>query len=196
MFTGIVTQSLPIHRITGNEEGKTFELPCMVPDHTIGESILVDGVCSTIIAVEKGFFTVEYMPETLRLTTFGVRREGDTVNLERSMTLETLISGHVVSGHVDTTARLKSITDDGIAKTLEFEISIGAQYLIQKGSVTINGISLTVIAPTDTTFSVSIIPHTWQVTNLHEVKIGGSVNIEFDMLAKYIERQLVWHKEK
>lgn len=196
MFTGIVTQSLPIHHIQGNDGGKIFELPCIVTDHTIGESILVDGVCSTIIAIKDGFFTVEYMPETLRLTTFGGRREGDMVNLERSMTLETLISGHVVSGHVDTTAQLKSIVDDGIAKTLEFEISTGGQYLIHKGSVTINGISLTVIAPTHNTFSVSIIPHTWQVTNLHEVKIGGSVNIEFDMLAKYIERQLVWHKEK
>lgn len=198
MFTGIVERACVIQSIEGDLTGKRFEIAYEGTQPEIGESVLVDGVCSTIIATQKGRFTVQYMPETLRLTTLDSKHVGDLVNIERSMTMTTLLSGHVVSGHVDATAALESIAPDGNAFTLTFALASedGAQYLVHKGSVAINGVSLTVIMPTRRTFSVSLIPHTWQVTNLHTLKVHDLVNIEFDMIAKYVERQLIWRKEK
>lgn len=196
MFTGIVERAARIRSVTGNEQGKTFCIETTYTDHSVGESILIDGVCSTIIELHEDSFVVFYMPETLRLTTLDTKHDGDIVNIERSMTMQTLISGHLVTGHVDTTAQLVSIVPDGEAYTLTFRFSLGMQYLVHKGSICLNGISLTVINPHDDVCSVSIIPHTWQVTNLHTLTPGDPVNVEFDMIAKHIERQLQWRNEK
>ncbi len=156
-----------------------------------GESVSVEGVCSTVQQTGRGIFQVTYMPETLRKSTLGDLRPDDKVNLERSLTLESLIGGHLVQGHVDTTGRIRAIKSEGEAKIYTFEIPRQfSRYIVPKGSIAIDGISLTVVNPRRTTFQVSLLAYTLGRTTLGEKGAGRRVNIEFDMLAKYIERLL------
>lgn len=192
MFSGIITTNKPITDIRDHDGMR--ECSIAVPagwNIQVGESISVDGVCSTVASVAEQDFTVAYMPETLRLTTLnGVAKNG-MVNLERSMKLSDLLSGHLVSGHIDCTGIVSEITPEGDSHRLTISYpSTFAPYLIQKGSVAVNGVSLTVIDPVDTIFSVAIIPHTWTHTTMHLLHVGDAVNLEFDMIAKYISKQL------
>lgn len=193
MFTGIIAAAEKVAQIEEKNGNKVFTVEA--PERwafEMGESINVNGVCSTVIAFDDHSFTVEYMPETLRLTTMEDRQVHDLVNLEKSATMETALSGHLVYGHVDDTATVKSITPDGEGSYM-VTISHDSQhdkYLIQKGSITLNGISLTAVNPIEGEFSVAIIPHTWMQTNMHTWKEGDSINIEYDMLAKYIAKML------
>lgn len=156
-----------------------------------GESVCVEGVCSTIQKTSRVAFQVTYMPETLRKTTLGLLQLGDKVNLERSLTLQGLIGGHLVQGHVDTTGQICGITNEGEAKIYTFELpGKFARYVIPKGSIAIDGISLTVINPRRNRFQVSLLAYTLNHTTLGAKGQGRRVNIEVDLLAKYIERLL------
>ncbi|MFC1598198.1 riboflavin synthase [Patescibacteria group bacterium] len=190
MFTGIITASQPIQAIAEKDGNKTFSIqkPADWKLET-GESISIDGVCTTVISVEDDIFKIECMPETLRLTTLNKKEPGDKLNLERSVRADELLSGHLVYGHVDAVGTITEITEDGDSHiiTIKHDEKF-AKYIIQKGSVSLNGISLTVINPTDDTFSVSIVTYTWEETNLNAAVVGDSVNLEYDVIAKYLEK--------
>jgi riboflavin synthase len=156
-----------------------------------GESVSIEGVCSTVQSFNRESFRVVYMPETLRKTTLGKLRTGDEVNLERCLTLQSLIGGHLVQGHVDTTARIKAITDEGEARLFTFAIPARfSRYIVPKGSIAVDGISLTVVEVTRSTFQCSLLAYTLSHTTLGGKRPGRQVNIEVDILGKYIERLL------
>ncbi|MBU0763269.1 MAG: riboflavin synthase [Candidatus Kerfeldbacteria bacterium] len=190
MFTGIITAYETVSNIVEKNGNKIFTI--LKPEQwklAIGDSVSVNGVCSTIIASNDATFQVEYMPETLRLTTLNIISVDDKINLELSARIGDPLSGHFVYGHIDGTGTIEQIEKDGDSHILT--ISFNPQfkkYLIQKGSVALNGISLTVINPSGDAFQVAIIPHTWENTNLKALNDGDSVNLEFDAIAKYIEQ--------
>ncbi len=157
----------------------------------IGDSIAISGGCMTIVAKARGKFSVDLSAETLRRTTLGALKPGDRVNLERCLTLDKLISGHLVAGHVDGLARIVSIKAEGQSSLYTFQApAADTRYLIEKGSVTLDGISLTCFQIRGRQFSVEVIPHTLKVTTLGYKKPGDAVNFESDMMAKYVEKIL------
>lgn len=154
-----------------------------------GESVCVSGVCSTVQKCNGRTFQVAYMPETLRKTTLGSLRTSDLVNMERSLTLASLIGGHLVQGHVDTTARIVHARADGDAKIYEFALPRRfSRYIVEKGSIAVDGVSLTVVDSRPGRFTVSLLPYTLAQTILGRKRPGGLVNIEVDILAKYLEK--------
>ncbi len=189
MFSGITEIKMPIKKIANQKGNLLAEIKKPLKwKLKVGESVLVDGICSTIIKTGANF-KVEYMPETLSKTNIGERKIGDNVNLERSLKLNDLLSGHLVTGHIDLTGRVKKIKNSGNSKVIEFSVDKKfAKYLVNKGSVAVNGVSLTVVKAGNNSFSVSLIPHTLKITNLGGLKIGDTVNLEFDVIAKYLER--------
>ncbi len=190
MFTGIITATQTITAIQKNGSNSIFRIHKPREwNLEIGESISIDGVCSTVIAEDVDTFAVEYMPETLRITTLGDKQAGQFVNTERSMQLGDLVSGYLVSGHVEGQGVIQSIAPDGDSYRIQIAYPATAkQYFIHKGGVTVDGIALTVVEPTDEHFTVAIIPHTWENTTIQYWKVGDAVNLEFDMIAKYVER--------
>lgn len=192
MFSGIISKtSKPT---TVKKDKNSMEVVFSVPSSwkiDLGESINIDGVCSTVKEINARSFSVYYMPETLKKTFLSSLGKNHVYNLERCITLETLISGHLVYGHVDTTARVSKITQDQESTLLEFKIDkTFTKYIVYKGSIAVNGVSLTVVSVTADTFSVSIIPFTKKQTNLGALQKGDTVNIEVDMFAKYVEKLL------
>jgi riboflavin synthase len=190
MFSGIIKDIAIASKI---EKGTDFlRVTIPVPKKwkiAEGESINIDGVCSTVEKIQRGTFSVFYMAETLRKTNFSNTTLSHKFNLERSLTLQSLIGGHLVSGHVDTTANLSSIKKEGDARVLEFKIAPKfTKYIIYKGSICINGVSLTVVSVFKNSFTVSLIPYTLSHTNLGDLKKGDVVNIEVDLIAKYLEK--------
>lgn len=196
MFSGIIANLAPVLKI--KKKGANFLVNIQKPKKFkchIGDSISVNGVCSTIIKFDQKSFLVEYMPETLKLTTFSNLAAKQFVNLEQPLKLNDIISGHLVSGHIDTTASITNIIDQKNSKIIEFLIPDKfSHYIIYKGSVAINGVSLTTFNDRKNKFQVSLIPHTLKSTNLGLLKKGDKVNIEFDLLAKYLEK--IWRKRK
>ncbi len=192
MFTGIISAVQPIVQI--DDAGEIRRCTIQLPHDwklSVGESINVDGVCSTVVAVGSAQFTVEYIPETLRVTTLKQKAQNDVVNLERSLRLNDLVSGHLVTGHVDTTGIVEAIHEEGESRILMIvHPAINARFLISKGSIAVNGVSLTVIDPEGDHFSVAIIPHTLEQTNIGQCHVGSVVNLEYDMLAKYVAQQI------
>lgn len=190
MFTGIITACERIKSITAQEDNEIFIIT--KPQNwnlSVGESVNVDGVCSTVVMANDESFTVEYMSETLEITTLNKMQENDTVNLEQSLKLSGLVSGHLVYGHIDTIGEVNQIQEQGGSYILTIRLLTGnTKYIVSKGSVTVNGVSMTVVNPKEDEFQVAVIPHTWQNTNFHFFKQGSSVNIEFDMIAKYLEK--------
>lgn len=158
-------------------------------DITIGESINIDGVCSTVEKVGKLEFSVYYMPETLRRTILSEITPKHLFNLEKCLTLQTLIGGHLVTGHIDTTAQVLQITNEQDARIIQFGLNPEfTKYIIYKGSIAVNGVSLTIVAVDKNSFTVSLIPYTLEHTNLGTLNTGNTVNIEVDMIAKYLEK--------
>jgi len=157
----------------------------------IGQSISVDGVCLTVTEFTDSEFTAELMPETTKRSTFGEKSLPNKVNLERAMSPEGLFEGHIVQGHVDALSTILKIDQSPQWRTLRiaYEPDMGG-LLVEKGSVTVSGVSLTIVEVTDKWFSVSLIPHTIDATTIGAKKEGDSVNIEYDILGKFIERQL------
>ena len=193
MFTGIIEETGTVRSITSRSAGTAL---CVNADKVlegtvVGDSIAVNGVCLTVTSLSDRSFTADVMPETVRRTSLARLIPGAKVNLERAMTPTGRLGGHIVSGHVDGCGRVDSITRDGIANrvTISLEPSL-LKYIAPKGSVTVDGVSLTVVAADDRTFAVSLIPQTRAVTTLGELRTGSLVNVEVDVLARYTERLL------
>ncbi len=187
MFTGIVENSGKIKSIEKTLLGAKFEICAKFENPPkIGDSVSINGACQTITKIAQDDFEVETMNETLKLTNFGNLKVGDTVNLELAMSASGRFGGHFVSGHIDGVAKVLSITADGFSNILRFEYP--ERYIIQKGSICVEGVSLTVTGVGENFFEVSIIPHTIENTTLKSLKIGDIVNIETDMLGKYVEK--------
>jgi len=192
VFSGIIETTSPVLRISNARRQRilTIRKPrgWKLQD---GESVSIEGVCSTVQSFDRNSFRVVYMPETLRKTTLGEFQTGDAVNLERCLTLQSLIGGHLVQGHVDATARIKSIRSEGEARLFTFAIPARlSRYIVPKGSIAVDGISLTVVEATRSTFQCSLLAYTLEHTTLGGKKAGQQVNIEVDVLGKYIERLL------
>jgi riboflavin synthase len=192
VFSGIVETTSPILSVSNARKQRI--LTVRKPrgwKFQDGESVSIEGVCSTVQSFDRGLFRVVYMPETLRKTTLGELQTGDKVNLERCLTLQSLIGGHLVQGHVDSTARIKAIRNEGEAKLLTFTIPARlSRYIVPKGSIAVDGISLTVVEATRSTFQCSLLAYTLSHTTLGGKRPGRQVNIEVDILGKYIERLL------
>ena len=190
MFSGIVEKTAKAKKI--ERDGDSLRVCIRLPRGfrlKLGESVLVDGICSTVEGKTDDGFAVYYMPETLRKTTFTQICDSHLFNLERCLTLGSLIGGHLIDGHVDTTAKFMSIVGEQEAKLLKFEIGEKfTKYIIYKGSIAVNGVSLTVVSVGKDFFSVSLVPYTLTHTNLGELKVGEKVNIEVDLIAKYLEK--------
>lgn len=195
MFSGIVEEFATvanIYRYGGNID---FTLTCsFVGELKIDQSIAHNGVCLTVVKIEDNTYTVTAMKETLDRTNLSLLKIGDKVNVERSMIMNGRLDGHIVQGHVDEIATCTSMEDaDGSTYfTFEYrndkEMAKRGYFTVDKGSVTVNGVSLTVCAPTDNSFTVAIIPYTRENTNFCDIRVGSVVNIEFDILGKYIAR--------
>ncbi len=188
MFTGIITH---LGKVVKKEKAVfTFSADdSLTKQLEAGTSIAVNGVCLTVLEKPQTYeFSVEIMPETQQKTNMSTLKENDLVNLELPATTNSFLSGHIVQGHIDTTAKIIEIKEVGNSHLMTFSINPEfTKYIIEKGSITVNGIALTVITKTNDQFAVGIIPHTWQHTMLHTTKINDQVNIEVDVLAKYIE---------
>lgn len=181
--------------IEQDKENKHFTLECPFGHELhIDQSVAHNGVCLTVVKREDDRYVVTAMDETLKRSNLGLLKEGDEVNVERSMVMNGRLDGHIVQGHVDQTATCLSIEDAGGSYEFTFgyesndEMVSRGYFTVDKGSVTVNGVSLTVCEPTATTFKVCIIPYTFEHTNFHAIKPGTKVNIEFDILGKYISR--------
>src|SRR4030067_1598196 len=189
MFTGIIEKRGKISDIVTKSGSKRLKIQYTSAEPLkTGESINITAACQTVVEIEKGSFWVEAMQETLRKTNVDVLQVGDEVNLERSLKLSDRISGHLVSGHVDAAGKILAIQT--MPESWIFKIAFPEEftkYIVSKGSIAVNGISLTVIDVGQNNFTVGIIPYTWQNTNLHKIKKGDLVNLEFDLLAKYVE---------
>ncbi len=197
MFTGIVEEIGQIGHIEKIAEGLRIKVICgAVLDGTkCGDSIAVDGVCLTAETVEKGFFLSTATKETVERSTVGTFTAGRKVNLERAVRAGDRLGGHMVQGHVDTVAEIVSDTFQGKSLVRHFRISDDyGKYIVEKGSVSIDGISLTVSERRGTLFAVSIIPETLDRTTAKEKRIGHKVNIEVDIIAKYVEQMLVGYR--
>jgi riboflavin synthase len=191
MFTGIIEETGIIREIRNGARSSqiTIQAKRVIEDLKAGDSICTNGVCLTAISFGGGYFTVDVMPETIRMTSLGLLKPGSSVNLERALRLSDRIGGHLVSGHIDGTGKISRRwnEDNAVWFNIGTEGSI-MRYIVDKGSVAIDGISLTVTSAGSDSFSVSVIPHTQEVTTLLHRKSGELVNIECDIIAKYVEK--------
>ncbi|MBE6048473.1 MAG: riboflavin synthase [Clostridium sp.] len=191
MFTGIVEEVGLIEKIKIGEKSSSLIIKAsnVLKGIDIGDSICTNGVCLTVVKISENKFEVDVMPETLRKTNFNQLKIGSKVNLERALTLNTRLGGHIVSGHIDGTGKIIHIEREDNAVWFWIEIAEElTRYIVEKGSITVDGISLTVAFVDNKSFKVSIIPHTAKETILLNKLVGEEVNIECDILAKYIER--------
>lgn len=195
MFSGIIENMATVVAVKRDNENIDLTLECpFAGELSIDQSVAHNGVCLTVVALEGNTYTVTAMKETLDRSNLGLLKEGDKVNVERSMMLNGRLDGHIVQGHVDQTATCinKRDADGSTYYTFEYrldrEMARKGYFTVDKGSVTVNGVSLTVCEPTDNTFTVAIIPYTHDHTNFCNIEVGTIVNIEFDILGKYIAR--------
>ncbi|HEY0698249.1 MAG TPA: riboflavin synthase [Micromonospora sp.] len=193
MFTGIVEELGEVVRRTDHGSSALLAVrgPLVTSDARHGDSIAVNGVCLTVVDVADGVFTADVMGETLSRSSLGVLTAGDPVNLERAATLGSRLGGHLVQGHVDGVARILGREPAGEWEVVRFALPVGiSRYVVEKGSITVDGVSLTVMAVTDDEFSVGLIPTTLKLTTLGHKGVGDPVNLEVDVVAKYVERLL------
>lgn len=195
MFSGIIEEFATVVAIKKYQENIDFTLHCSFTDELkIDQSVAHNGVCLTVVSIADGNYVVTAMKETLERSNLGLLNVGDKVNVERSMKMNGRLDGHIVQGHVDETARCTAMEDaDGSTYfTFEYKHDLAmarrGYFTVDKGSVTVNGVSLTVCNPTENTFQVAIIPYTMEHTNFCDIRVGTVVNIEFDILGKYIAR--------
>lgn len=187
MFTGIIETTGKIKKIDG--DNWIIEVNNFLDGVKTGDSIAINGVCTTVIDLDENNFTVELMPETLRVTNFNEVSFGDEVNLEKSLKMNGRLDGHFVLGHVDGVGRVLDIKEEG--DFIELIISSPRnlrKYLALKGTVAVNGVSLTISEDIEDSFKVSLITHTKEITNFKNIKKGDAVNLEIDMLARYLEK--------
>ncbi len=193
MFTGIIEEVGHVKALHRGAKSFTFEVEAgvVVQDAQVGDSIATNGVCLTVTSLSEHGFTADVMPETVERTALGQLKPGSPVNLERALSLQTRLGGHIVSGHIDGTGRIASRRQDDTALWLTVECdSKLLRYIVEKGSVALQGVSLTVARVDERSFSVSLIPHTQSATTLYSVHVGDLVNIENDIIAKYVEKLL------
>lgn len=193
MFTGLIEELGTIKQVSANGEGRLFEIRAdkVLESLTVGDSVAVDGVCLSVVRVSKEGFAVQAVRETLRCSTLQFFQAGTKVNLERALRSGDRLGGHFVQGHVDGLAVISGISRSGKAATLIFDLPVDLmKYIIVKGSLAVNGVSLTVAERSGTAVSIAVIPLTLHETNLGLKKIGDQVNIEVDLMAKYIEQFL------
>ncbi len=188
MFSGLVDHKGQVLENVATPKGRRLTIQSQFENITLGESIAVDGVCLTVVEPEGGRFSLELSPETLAVTTFGTANIGTEVNLERSLQVGDRLGGHFVSGHVDTMAVVTEIEPQAEYLCISFALEGNGHqpFLVHKGSISVNGVSLTINKITESGFMVMLIPHTLKATNLGLIKVGSRVNIEFDMLAKMV----------
>lgn len=193
MFTGIIEEQGKICGIKKSEKGAvlTIQAKKVLNGTQIGDSIATNGVCLTVTSITGDKYTVDVMAETMRRSNLGDLKVNDQVNLERALRLDSRLGGHIVSGHIDDIGVIKDYTreDNAVWVTIDAAPAI-MKYIVEKGSITIDGISLTVATVSDESFQVSIIPHTGEETGLLKKKPGDTVNLENDILAKYVEKLL------
>lgn len=193
MFTGIIEQLGKVTQIKQEGTNKHFTITApFTSELKIDQSVAHNGVCLTVVDIQGNEYTVTAIDETLQKTNLNNLAVGDVVNLERCMPANGRFDGHIVQGHVDGTAMCLSVTDEQGSWVFTFKLAQpeNARYIVNKGSICINGISLTVVNCVDDTFSVAIIPYTFEHTNLHSVKPGTTVNIEYDIVGKYIAKMM------
>ena len=187
MFTGIVEEVGSVARV--EPTGLTVAGPKVASDLKVSDSINVNGACLTVTALDGDCFRVDVVPETLRRTNLGALKEGDPVNLERPLALSDRLGGHIVQGHVDATASIHEVADDGEALMISFRAPTSImRYVVEKGFVAVDGTSLTVVNCGLDRFSVTIIPYTRDNTVFRSRRVGDTVNVETDVVAKYVER--------
>ncbi|HNY52919.1 MAG TPA: riboflavin synthase [Bacteroidales bacterium] len=191
MFSGIVEEAAPVVSLEREKDNLHITMRCSFADELrIDQSISHNGVCLTVVRKDKDTYTVTAIKETLEKSNLGLLKPGDKVNLERSTRLDGRLDGHMVQGHVDQTAVCTDVTESGGSwyYTFEYEPAREDYITVEKGSVSVNGVSLTVVNSQPKSFQVAIIPFTWEVTNFHQIKKGTVVNLEFDILGKYIAK--------
>jgi riboflavin synthase len=199
MFSGIVESTAKLVALKRDRENIDFTFTCpFVNELKIDQSVSHNGVCLTVVSIEGDTYVVTAMKETLDRSNLGLLEVGDEVNVERSMLLNARLDGHIVQGHVDETATCIAVEDADGSYYFTFQYPFDKEmaklgYMtVDKGSVAVNGVSLTVCNPTEDTFQVAIIPYTWENTNFHDIKVGTKVNLEFDIVGKYISRLMQW----
>ena len=193
MFSGIVEEAAPVVKLEKEKENLHITMTCSFTDELkIDQSISHNGVCLTVVKVEDNSYTVTAIKETLEKSNLGNLEVGSKVNLERSTRLDARMDGHMVQGHVDQTAVCTEVTeaDGSWYYTFEYEPAQEDYITVEKGSVSVNGVSLTVVNSKDKSFQVAIIPFTYEMTNFHQIKAGTIVNLEFDIIGKYVARYL------
>ncbi len=193
MFSGIVEEAATVVKLKQEQENLHITIQCsFTGELKIDQSISHNGVCLTVVHIEDNTYTVTAIKETLQKSNLGQLQVGDKVNLERSTRLDSRLDGHMVQGHVDLTATCTEVTEaeGSWYYTFTYEPTGEEHITVEKGSVSVNGVSLTVVNSQDKTFQVAIIPYTYEVTNFHRFRVGSVVNIEFDIIGKYIARIL------
>ena len=194
MFTGIIQAQGNIKEIRASNKGAVFVVNSNSLDLSnvsIGDSIAVNGVCLTVTQLDKNYFSSDVSQETLDCTTFSQLKKGQNINLEKSLRLNQGVDGHIVSGHVDGVGKITLIAIEGDSTRMKIKVDDNlVKYIVKKGSICINGVSLTVNEIDGNVFDVNIVPHTFSVTTLGELKVNSQVNIEIDIIARHIERLL------
>ncbi len=196
MFSGIVEATGVVVALRDEQSNRHFTIRCPFTDQLrIDQSVAHNGVCLTVVAIDGDLYTVTAIRETLLKSNLGELAAGDLVNLERSMRPDALLDGHIVQGHVDQTAVCREVTESGGSwyYTFEYDPATG-NVTVEKGSVAVNGVSLTVVNSREGAFQVAIIPYTWEHTNFHRIEAGTTVNLEFDIIGKYIARLMASYK--
>jgi riboflavin synthase len=197
MFTGIVEEVGTLRSLRVGEKSATLDVTAtlVTGDAAVGDSILVDGVCLTLTALGPGGFTADVMPETVRRTTLADRRPGDRLNLERALTLRSRLGGHLVSGHIDGVGTVGRVTPEGNALVVDVEAPAAvSEVSVAQGSVALDGVSLTIVAVEGLHMRVSLIPHTAAATTLGRLAPGSRVNLEADLIGKYVHAFVAGHK--
>jgi riboflavin synthase len=191
VFTGLVEATGIVERAEPEDGGRRIVIVAPVVGHglSVGDSVSVNGCCQTVVDAGDGAFAMIAVPETLRLTNLGILAEGDEVNLERPVRLMDRLGGHLVQGHVDGVGRVRAVIDEppGVRLSIEAPEPL-LRYVAHKGSIAVDGVSLTVAAVDETGFEVAIIPHTQQATIVRHYRTGREVNLEVDLVARYLER--------
>jgi riboflavin synthase len=192
MFTGIIETLARVEKIESDNSNINFTFSNkLTQELKIDQSVAHNGVCLTVVKIEGNNYTVTAIDETLKRTNLGALKVGNHVNIERCMPANGRFDGHIVQGHVDTTAKCIKVNDLNGSWEFVFEHEKNKNFVtVEKGSITINGVSLTVVESTNTMFSVHIIPYTFEHTNFHEIKPGSIINLEFDIIGKYVAKML------
>ncbi len=201
MFSGIIEEAAKVISIVKEQENLHITMACSFTNELkIDQSVAHNGVCLTVVSKTENSYTVTAIKETLERTNLGLLEPGSKVNLERSMMMNGRLDGHIVQGHVDQTAICTSVEEADGSWYFTFEYNFNqlmakrGYMTVDKGSVTVNGVSLTVCNPTNNSFQVAIIPYTFEHTNFHQIKVGSVINLEFDIIGKYVSRMMSFNE--